>query len=293
LNYKAFALDQLDFNPRLIYGKDDRYEVNEYKNEDFIEKAHSVAIRISKRRLSQNREDENSLNFPLITLKRAIPQLCTNERFYDQYSVGDCSGFLIGLSTLVTAGHCMMTEVDCAKHFWVFDFKLGTTEFSKNNVYSCKKIITQKYIYSDKEVSDYAVIELDREVTNRQPLSFRKFGRINFNTPLLVIGHPMGLPMKITDGARVTGMNDIEKEHPFKSWWLKLNYFTANLDTYGGNSGSPVFNKDSGDVEGILVKGAEDFVFNQDLGCKESRHLSNASINSYEKVMRITKVPGI
>src|SRR5262249_51918318 len=37
-------------------------------------------------------------------------------------------------------------------------------------------------------------------------------------------------------------------------------FFVANLDTYGGNSGSPVFNSDTHVVEGILVRGENDFV---------------------------------
>jgi hypothetical protein len=36
----------------------------------------------------------------------------------------------------------------------------------------------------------------------------------------------------------------------------------ANLDTYGGNSGSPVFNATNHQVEGILVRGENDFVTN-------------------------------
>ena len=45
-------------------------------------------------------------------------------------------------------------------------------------------------------------------------------------------------------------------------------YFVANLDTYGGNSGSPVFNSDTHEVEGILVRGERDFV--QAGGCTVS-----------------------
>ena len=40
------------------------------------------------------------------------------------------------------------------------------------------------------------------------------------------------------------------------------SFFVANLDTYGGNSGSPVFEEDSDIVEGILVRGDTDFVSN-------------------------------
>ena len=38
-------------------------------------------------------------------------------------------------------------------------------------------------------------------------------------------------------------------------------YFVANLDTYGGNSGSAVFNLQTREVEGILVRGENDYVY--------------------------------
>jgi len=288
------SLPKMDtVNTGLIYGKDDRYEVDNYTDNDFIEKANSVALRIPNKRLSEDREDSAFLNFPHRKLAQAIPEICPNERFIDQYTVGDCSGFLIARNKLVTAGHCMVTEQECSSNKWVFGFKEGMTQLKKEDVYSCKKIIAQKFIYSEKEVNDYAVIELDRPAHLRTPLAHRRFGHVFLNTPLLVIGHPLGLPMKITDGARVSRMNVNELERPFHSWLLREYYFTANLDAYAGNSGSPVFNKNTGKVEGILVQGAEDFIYNQERKCKESNHLTDSHLNTYEQVMRITKVPGI
>ena len=41
----------------------------------------------------------------------------------------------------------------------------------------------------------------------------------------------------------------------------KPGYFVANLDTYGGNSGSAVFNAKTGVIEGILVRGENDYVY--------------------------------
>ena len=40
--------------------------------------------------------------------------------------------------------------------------------------------------------------------------------------------------------------------------------FMTNLDTFGGNSGSPVYNAKTHKVEGILVRGERDYVPNED-----------------------------
>ena len=280
-------------NGDLIYGADDRVEVDEYPEVNFIEKAQSVALRVSKRRLNTDRNDPNRILFPNIILQNSMPQICSDERFVDQVSLGSCSGFLVNSTTLVTAGHCMVNERECADNRWIFGFKDQVTELHADQVYSCKKIVSQRYVYTKKEISDYAVIELDRPVKNYKPLKTRKFGRVRLNTPLIVIGHPLGLPMKATDGAVVSRMNKVERETPLRSFILRANYFTANLDAYGGNSGSPVFNKRTGKVEGILIQGAEDFSFNEERGCLESNHLPDSHLETYEKVMRINKIPGI
>lgn len=282
-----------EFNGDLIYGRDDRVEVDNYSETNFIEKAQSVALRVSKRRLTVDRNDPNRILFPNIILQNSMPQICSDEKFVDQVSLGSCSGFLVNSTTLVTAGHCMVNERECDDNRWVFGFKDQVTELNADQVYSCKKIITQRYVYDKKEVSDYAVIELDRPVKGYVPLKLRKFGRVRLNTPLVVIGHPLGLPMKATDGAVVMRQNVVERETPIKSFILRSHYFTANLDAYGGNSGSPVFNKKNGKVEGILIQGAEDFSFNQERGCLESNHLPDSHLQTYEKVMRINKIPGL
>jgi len=41
-------------------------------------------------------------------------------------------------------------------------------------------------------------------------------------------------------------------------------YFVANLDTYGGNSGSAVFNAKTGVIVGILVRGENDYIYQGD-----------------------------
>ncbi|MDD5320391.1 MAG: hemopexin repeat-containing protein [Methylococcales bacterium] len=70
-----------------------------------------------------------------------------------------------------------------------------------------------------------------------------------------MIVHPVGLPTKFGGGATVRDNSPSA-------------FFLANLDTYGGNSGSPVFNSSTHEVEGILVRGETDFV--QQDGCNVS-----------------------
>ena len=49
---------------------------------------------------------------------------------------------------------------------------------------------------------------------------------------------------------------------------VKDQFLVANLDTYGGNSGSAVFNATDGKIEGVLVRGEMDYVFKN--GCRIS-----------------------
>ena len=212
------------------------------------------------------------INFPFL-------RICL--RFSKQISAANCSGFLVASNKLVTAGHCIKSEEDCRNYKWVFDYKVDHAEQGKVNVpltsvYSCKKIISRKLESMSKD--DYAYIELDRHVTDRQPLKVRKSGKVAKGAAIVVIGHPTGLPTKITDGANVRN--------------LQNKFFQANLDTYGGSSGSAVVNVQTEEVEGILVRGETDYVYNSALGCQVSNLCANDGCRG-EDVTFITNVPGL
>lgn len=174
--------------------------------------------------------------------------LCTDEPYREQPNPAFCSGFLVGPDLIATAGHCLRTASDCAGVAFVFDFAYKTagtdpTSVLASNVYSCKEII---FTQAPSNGADFAVVRLDRAVLDRAPLAFRATGKVEDQAPLVVIGHPAGLPTKIAGGAAVRS-NAAD------------GFFVANLDTYGGNSGSAVFNATTGVVEGILVRGEQDF----------------------------------
>lgn len=293
-NSMADLVRNLDVtSPQVIYGSDSRQESRLYSDPRFVEKRKAIAIRVQDFRLQTRDTLPSITDFSKILLGDYAPDMCMDERFRNQYTLGNCTGFIVGEKTLVTAGHCMFSDTDCETYKWVFNFDDTTEEIKTDDVYSCKRILEQEFEYSDKKISDFAVIELDRPVKGAKPLKFRKFGRPILGTDLVVIGHPMGLPMKTVDGGQVASLNEKEREQPWLSLKLRRNYLESNLDVYGGNSGSPVFNKRTGKVEGILIQGYDDFQWDSENECDRSTHLKDSLFNSYEKIMRINKIQSL
>lgn len=195
--------------------------------------------------------------------------LCPSERFREQPLGAFCSGSLVGEDLVMTAGHCITDENACADTKFVFGYAVkqsggkAATTVPAGEVYGCKKIIKRDL---DKPPSglfgtvisvlanvtnrmgpDYALIQLDRKVEGHRPLPINRGAAPRKGTPLLTIGHPVGLPLKAAGGAAVR--NDSPK-----------SYYITDIDAFGGNSGGPVFNADTKLIEGILVLGGQDFV---------------------------------
>src|SRR5262249_26083654 len=84
-----------------------------------------------------------------------------------------------------------------------------------------------------------------------------KTDKIQIGTKVHVLGHPSGLPLKLArqdSKSRVIVPSD-----------PTATTFVALLDTFGGNSGSPVFRSGPEtdphfEVEGILIEGRADYV---------------------------------
>ena len=175
--------------------------------------------------------------------------LCTQEPFRTQPLGCFCSGVLVGPDVIATAGHCITSPAKLAATRFVFGFRMtngstARTQFPADDVYAGKKIIGRQLT---ADGTDWALVQLDRPVVGRTPVSFRTTGKIAATAKLFVIGHPCGLPQKFADGAEVRQNTN-------------ASYFSATLDTYGGNSGSPVFNSSNSKLEGLLVRGQTDFV---------------------------------
>jgi V8-like Glu-specific endopeptidase len=233
---------------KVVYGEDNRKDLYEVKNPLFIKLAKSTAAMVQTQYLSKHKNGFSSVIGA--TLETGL-NVCPSERFSQQPLLSNCSGFLVGKNTIVTAGHCYDGDHKklCRDSVWVFDYKMKDSKninldgIKKENVYRCKKVVKQ--IFS--RYQDFAVITLAREVEDRAPLKFRKQGKIKSDSELVVIGHPSMLPLKVSDGGTVLKNNGKYQ-------------FTTSLDTFQGNSGSAVFDSKTGILEGILVSGKTDYI---------------------------------
>lgn len=245
----------------VIYGEDNRIDTVESKSAFHKELALGTAAQIARVDIPSLKNgkgifEEQVLN-DIIQMKYG-PELCDGERFKKQVAVSNCSGFLVAPDVIVSAGHCF-TSNECETHEWVFNYKTTkagelTVPVKEEDIYTCDHVISMK-----AGSVDYAVIKLIKPVKGVKPLKVAR-ATPPVGTPIVLIGHPSGLPQKIADGAT------IKSKIP--------TGFRANVDAFGGNSGSAVFNEKTGEVVGILVNGADDYTLDSAQGCMKAAHLS-------------------
>jgi V8-like Glu-specific endopeptidase len=225
-----------------IFGSDDRR--NPITGSPEAKLAESVAVGVLNSLLTKKENGNYDVYVdPMSDL------VCHNERFSTETSIAyGCTGFLVGPDLLMTAGHCSVNrgevfnepELFCKAYTWMFDYKAHSdfSNISAEKILKCKEII---YAVSDDQ-RDFALIRLDRKVTDRDHLKIAK-SDVTVGDSVSMYGSPLGMPTKFTNNAKVL------ENIPTK------NAFTTNLDAFEGNSGSPVLN-DKNEVVGILISGS-------------------------------------
>ncbi|MAZ47976.1 MAG: peptidase [Halobacteriovoraceae bacterium] len=269
---------------RIIYGVDNRVEPHQASE---LQQKLSLSTAGMINRIKVVEHGDHAF-LPPATIVNDMG-LCPDEKFSEQPSSVVCSGFLVAPDLLVTAGHCIPNQARCDEVSWVFDYKIKKDDnradmmVPKSKIYKCAEVIEAKLEASPTGLVDYALVKLDRVVDDREPLKYRTEGKIADGQEIFVIGHPSGLPTKVAGDAKVTSNSE-------------ANYFEANLDTFGGNSGSAVFNATTGIVEGILVRGAKDYVGDEVLGCArvfEAPQEIEGISSLGESVSRITDIKAL
>lgn len=277
---------------KIIFGEDDRVEYFQAP-EGFREAADSV-VSLWKSPFVHREGDSGPYTLALDTYGRQY-NLCPGVRFAEQPVGAVCSGALVGEDLVLTAGHCIKDENGCKNTKFVFGFGVkGEGEAApgrvpESDVYGCAEIIKRDWTnytvsqnggpqhttYGD----DFALVRLDRKVTGRKPLAVARDGGIKKGDAVMTMGHPSGLPLKISTYGKVVrpvGEHD--------------RFFLTNLDSFGGNSGGPVFNAATGLIEGVLVRGDADSFLQDFEGCnifhvKPQNAGVGVSANKLDKVL--------
>lgn len=260
---------------RVIYGTDDRQELFRVTEAAVKRNADSV---VSLWQETSVRNNGNGTSTLLTRPFREQRNLCSGERFADQPVGAFCSGFLVAPDMIATAGHCV-DESDFNRTLYIFGYRMASdtsavTRLPNTEIYRGRQLVGRVLTSGG---ADWALVRLDRPVTNHTVVRLRRSGTITHGQAVYVIGHPSGLPIKYAPGAQVRSN-------------IHNAFFTANLDTYGGNSGSPVFNSNTHEVEGILVRGETDFVPNGT--CFVSKVCPTTGCGG-EDVTRVTQFSGL
>lgn len=162
------------------------------------------------------------------------------------------SGALVHERALLTCWHGHKDLKD-KQHYAVFGFASdpnGTFElrFSRRDVVPIEGVICGNGP-PDSTTEDWAILSLKCAVKHRDSLEVAEMPDAWWQSAapaVYTLGHPIDLPMKLTDNAWATA-------HPTMS-----ERFVAPLDTYLGCSGSPVFAVAANGrhvIMGIVVKG--------------------------------------
>ncbi len=266
--------------PKEIYGVDYRMDVKDVMEEDILEMAVAVGGIVFSDQLTRMSNGDYLLDLEDISISNsngnAYP-LCPDERFSDQQVLPFCTAFLVASNIMITAGHCLDTfqpdEVVIIFGFQVDNFGQTPEVLPASNVYFVDEIIHVVNNFLD----DYAIFRLNRSVpSNVNPLRYRRIGKVPGGTPIGVIGHPLGLPLKIAFGEDTRVYNN-----------TGLRYFSANFDASAGNSGSPVINQLTGAVEGIYIYSTiNDLAFNNN--CWNQNYVE--SDEAAQGVFRISRI---
>lgn len=177
--------------------------------------------------------------------------LCDYERFIDQpiAKFNMCTCFLVEEDVIATAGHFLkLGKVQDIRI--VFGFKMenpstAVTRIPGDNIYKGVETIGISYDRRG-DAPDWGLVKLDRNVKGQEIVKL-SMDEIYHGQPVYTIGHPAGLPLKFATGASVQ-----DSRNKF--------FFTADLDIFMGNSGSPVFDMNTHEVIGIVVQGySKDF----------------------------------
>jgi len=218
-------ISELRKREKAIYGTDTRCEIHELTDARIEENAKAVCAIIETRNTTDNGNGTTTLHGIRF---QDFANLCDCEKYKNQPVVSTGTAFLVDPSIIITAAHCI-DENNINNFQIIFGFEIlngGATRtiIDNKNIYTASKILGWRL--EDSTEIDWAVVQLNRPVLDKKPLVCDFTESSNIGDSIYCIGHPTGLPKKIAIDGQINSANK--------------HFYTANIDTYAGNSGSPI-----------------------------------------------------
>jgi hypothetical protein len=259
----------------VIYGSDDREEVYRLDEPTLASLARHTLVALTDERAVTVRGNEVELRAASLQQRW---RLCPGERYADQPTVAACAGVLLSDDLMLTAGHCV-DHLSCdgmrilRGYHYAAEGQLNALR--ADDVFRCRAVLAREVDPPGAvRQRDYAWIRLDRPVTGRWPVGIAPLtGEPADGDTLVALGFPAGVPAKVTRG-RV-----------FQAPSASQDFFVASLDTFHGDSGGPVFDRDLR-LLGLVGRGKADFVPSAE-GCYRTNVQSEDRSTAEEEVSRL------
>ena len=242
------ALEEI-YNPKRLRGPaqfDSRIEIAQLKPDVDWQVAirrcsESVAMIVEKENLIKISPTRYQLN-TAVTLGNRY-NLCPLQAFANQLTVGTGTAFIIDNDVMMTAAHVFQRPLK--DYAVVFGYRiinsLGTAEtgIAADDVYFPVSV--------EKKYGDVDMVKFKTDRKMKRPaLEWERSKALKKGDEIYMLGHPMGLPQKLAINADIS-----DNSHH--------GYFYTSLDSFQGNSGSPVFNYQTHRIIGVLVSGFVDY----------------------------------
>lgn len=247
-------------SPSVIYGGDGRTDLYLIKDQKLKRAAQSIALVIDTQRDLKQKEDRQLLYFYQNGPRN---RLCPQERFYHQPVTGHCSAVLIAPDRVLTSKHCVRDLQQCRRTGFVFDYAVTSKseEEVKNllptinplnpgRISYCQAIIDKgsEMLEVNDQNQDFTIVTIFPKQLSRPtlPLILQQ-SPLTPKQPLALLGHPLGLPLKIAADTKV------------KIFSSTAPSFIVESDSFEGNSGSALIDLEQGRLVGMLSGGEQDF----------------------------------
>lgn len=263
--------DEIHEREQVIYGEDNREDIYLVADTGVLKNAATVVGFFRKTDLVFFPDKSVALRNK--TTIKSVYGLCDDEPFCNQYVGPYCTGFAVSPKMIASAGHCMK-GVSLNDFVCIFGYRLNSsdstvTRFSADQVYYPDSVINGLTTQS----KDYLLVKVKGTIPASHISAIDKKEVAMPMKNIYVIGHPWGLPAKVAGNAEVRS-----NDNP--------DFFIANLDTYKGNSGSPVYSSSTNQVIGILVGGERDLQTIPVENCARSYRCSDTGCRG-ESVTRV------